>query len=220
MVSVGDPGRSEGLNPTGPQGPREAGRTRSGRGRIERQDAVQRAAQLAEILALVQAQGDEVVGHQKLRRLRPDPKTYLGRGAAAEVAARARECNANLLTLDAELSPSQARNLEDVAGIAVCDREAVILNVFLRHARTARARIQVEIAQLEYLRPRIRGLGLDMDQQARVFIPYAATEAIDSAYAECRVLEADAVERGLVLTLEGEAHVVARLQRAAKKEVR
>jgi GTP-binding protein HflX len=70
-----------------------------------------------------------------------------------------------MLVLDAELSPSQTRNIEDAAGIAVCDREAVILNVFLRHAKTRRAKIQVEIAQLEYLRPRIRGIGLDMDQQ-------------------------------------------------------
>jgi GTP-binding protein HflX len=68
--------------------------------------------------------------------------------------------------LDAELSPSQTRNLEDIVGIAGCDREAVILNVFLRHAKTRKARIQVEIAHLEYLRPRIRGIGLDMDQQA------------------------------------------------------
>ena len=70
-----------------------------------------------------------------------------------------------MLVLDAELSASQMRNLEDAAGIAICDREAIILNVFLRHARTRRAKIQVEIAQLEYLRPRIRGVGLDMDQQ-------------------------------------------------------
>jgi GTP-binding protein HflX len=129
-------------------------------------DSTQRAAQLAEIVALVETQGDHVVGHETLRRARPDPRTYLGRGAANEVAARARACAANMLVLDAELSPSQARNLEDVAGLPVCDREAVILNVFLRHASTARARVQVEIAQLEYLRPRIRGLGLDMDQQA------------------------------------------------------
>lgn len=128
-------------------------------------EPAQRQAQLAEILALVEAQGDQVVGHESLRRVRPDPKTYLGRGAAVDVANHARDCQASMLVLDAELSPSQARNLEDVAGIAVCDREAVILNVFLRHASTARARIQVEIAQLEYLRPRIRGLGLDMDQQ-------------------------------------------------------
>lgn len=129
-------------------------------------DEVQRDAQLTEILALVEAQGDRVVGQQTLKRPIPDPKTYLGRGAANEVAARAAECGADMLVLDAELSPSQARNLEDVAGLAVCDREAVILNVFLRHAKTRRARIQVEIAQLEYLRPRIRGLGLDMDQQS------------------------------------------------------
>jgi len=70
-----------------------------------------------------------------------------------------------MLVLDAELSPSQALNLEAAAGIPVADREAGILNVFLRHARTRRARIQVEVAQLEYLRPRIRGVGLDMDQQ-------------------------------------------------------
>jgi GTP-binding protein HflX len=129
-------------------------------------DETQRDAQLAEILALVRAQGDGVVGHQTLKRERPDPKTYLGRGAASDVAARARDCGADMIVVDAELSPSQARNLEDVVGLAVCDREAVILNVFLRNARTRRARIQVEIAHLEYLRPRIRGLGLDMDQQA------------------------------------------------------
>lgn len=127
---------------------------------------VQRDAQLAEILALVRAQGDGIVGHETLRRPIPDPRTYLGRGGANEVAARAAECGADMLVVDAELTPSQARNLEDVAGLPVCDREAVILNVFLRHARTQRARIQVEIAQLEYLRPRIRGLGLDMDQQS------------------------------------------------------
>ena len=129
-------------------------------------DDTQRDAQLGEILALVRAQGDAVVGHQTLRRERPDPKTYLGRGASADVAARARECGADMIVVDGELSPSQARNLEDVTGFAICDRENVILNVFLRNARTRRARIQVEIAHLEYLRPRIRGLGLDMDQQA------------------------------------------------------
>src|SRR5262249_9401771 len=95
----------------------------------------------------------------------PNPRTFLGKGMAEEVAARARAQGATMLVLDAELSPSQARNLEDIAGIPVADREAIILNVFLRHARTRRARIQVEVAQLEYLRPRIRGVGLDMDQQ-------------------------------------------------------
>ena len=128
-------------------------------------DPIARAAQLAEIVALVQHQGGRVVG-QEIRHLnKPDPRMLLGRGVARDLADRARENGATLLVLDAELSPSQTRNLEDAAGIPICDREAIILNVFLRHARTRRARIQVEIAQLEYLRPRIRGIGLDMDQQ-------------------------------------------------------
>lgn len=129
-------------------------------------DDTERDAQLAEILGLVRAQGDEVVGHETLHRARPEPRTYLGRGAAQRIAARASEHGADLLVVDAELTPSQTRNLEDVAGLSIQDRESVILNVFGRHARTRRAKIQVEIAHLEYLRPRIRGLGLDMDQQA------------------------------------------------------
>lgn len=123
-------------------------------------------ARMAEIVGLVRAQGDQIVGCETYRRARPDPRTFLGKGAAADIAARAAECGADMLVVDAELSPSQTRNLEDETGFAICDREAVILNVFARHARTRKARIQVEIAHLEYLRPRIRGLGLEMDQQA------------------------------------------------------
>lgn len=77
------------------------------------------------------------------------------------MAARAWACGARLLVLDAELSPSQTRNLGDLVGIPICDREAVILDVFLLHARTRRAKIQVEVAKLT----RIRGVGLDVDQQ-------------------------------------------------------
>jgi GTP-binding protein HflX len=128
-------------------------------------DPIVRAAQLAEIVSLVRSQGDRVVGQEVCHLAEPNPRTLLGKGAAEEAAARARAHGATMLVVDAELSPSQARNLEDVAGIPIADREAVILNVFLRHARTRRARIQVEAAQLSYLRPRIRGVGLDMDQQ-------------------------------------------------------
>ncbi|MCP4345638.1 MAG: GTPase HflX [Desulfobacterales bacterium] len=124
------------------------------------------SGQLAEIMSLVRTQGDHIVGHETVRLLKPNPRTLIGTGKSKEIAARATESGADLLVVDAELSPSQMRNLEDTAGIAVCDREAVILNVFMKHARTRRAKVQVEIAHLEYLRPRIRGLGLDMDQQA------------------------------------------------------
>lgn len=124
-----------------------------------------RSAQLDEIVKLVESQGGRIVGQEICRLAEPHPRTLLGRGTAEELAARARASGATMLVLDAELTPSQTRNLEDLAKIPICDREAIILNVFLRHARTRRARIQVEIAQLEYLRPRIRGMGLDMDQQ-------------------------------------------------------
>ncbi|HRI70360.1 MAG TPA: GTPase HflX [Polyangium sp.] len=124
-----------------------------------------RAAQLGEIVALVQSQGGRVVGQEICYLSQPNPRTLLGKGTAQEIASRARTNGATMLVLDAELSPSQTRNLEDLAGMPICDREAIILNVFLAHAKTRRARIQVEIAQLEYLRPRIRGMGLDMDQQ-------------------------------------------------------
>lgn len=127
---------------------------------------IQREARLAEILGLAEANGHAVVGHEMLVLARPHARTHLGPGIAAEVAERARAVGATLLVLDAPLSPSQTRNLEDLTGLAVSDREVVILGVFLRHASSRAARIQVQIAQLEYLRPRIRGLGLDMDQQA------------------------------------------------------
>jgi len=123
-------------------------------------------AQLAEMLGLVRGQGDRIVGQEIVTHKAPTPKTYIGQGMARDIAARANNAGADLLVLDAELSPSQMRNLEDTAGIRVSDREAVILNVFQRSARTRAARMQVEIAHLEYLRPRIRGLGLNMDQQA------------------------------------------------------
>ncbi|HEX2871648.1 MAG TPA: GTPase HflX [Polyangiaceae bacterium] len=128
-------------------------------------DPTARAAQLAEIVALVEHQGGRIVGQELCQLTQPHARTLLGKGAAQAIAERARAKGATMLVLDAELTPSQTRNLEDAVGMAICDREAVILNVFLKHARTRRAKIQVEIAQLEYLRPRIRGVGLDMDQQ-------------------------------------------------------
>lgn len=128
-------------------------------------EPIARAAQLAEMVALVEHQGGRVVGQELCYLTRPNARTLLGEGTAQAIVQRAREQGATMLVLDAELTPSQTRNLEDAVGMAICDREAIILNVFLRHARTRRAKIQVEIAQLEYLRPRIRGVGLDMDQQ-------------------------------------------------------
>jgi len=132
---------------------------------VRREDTDSARAQLAEITGLVDAQGDRVLGAETYVLNKPDARTYIRSGVAERISARARELGANMLVLDAELSPSQTRNLEEATGLPICDREAVILNVFERHAKTRRARLQVEIAHLEYLRPRIRGLGLNMDQQ-------------------------------------------------------
>ena len=125
-----------------------------------------RNAQLAEIVGLVGAQGGRVVGSETVKQRQPDPATVLRSGKAKAAAERAAGLGANMLIVDAECKPSQLRNLEDLAGMPVCDREGVILNVFLRHAKTQTARIQVEIAHLSYLKPLICGLGVDMDQQA------------------------------------------------------
>jgi len=122
-------------------------------------------AQLNELRGLVEAQGDTIVDAESHLLRKKDPRTYVGAGVAERAANAARSAGANMLVVDAELTPSQARNLEDLTGFAICDREAVILNVFRKHASTKRAALQVEIAQLEYLRPRIRGIGLNMDQQ-------------------------------------------------------
>jgi len=131
-----------------------------------RDDVGEPHAQLAEIASLVRTQGDRVVGTELHQLHRPDPRTLIRSGIAERIGVAARDAGADLLVVDAELTPSQTRNLEDATGLPVADREAVILNVFERHATTPRARAQVELAHLEYLRPRIRGIGLNMDQQA------------------------------------------------------
>lgn len=129
-------------------------------------DPLIQKAQLEEIVNLTEAQGAEIVGKETYLLNKLNPRSLIGKGTARELAERARDCGASMIVIDADLSPSQLRNLEDIAGMSICDREAIILNVFLKHASTKQARTQVEIAQLEYLRPRIRGIGINMDQQA------------------------------------------------------
>jgi len=176
-----------------------------------------RQAQLDEILGLVHAQGDPVCGHEIYGLSRINPRTLIGKGAAREIATRARGCKANLLVIDAELSPSQTRDLEDTAGIPVCDREAVILNVFRRNARTRRARIQVEIARLEYLRPRIRGIGIDMDQQAGLTGSRGPGESASELLA--RRLDGRLIELKKALRKPATAAEIQRRRRAAGKRI-
>ncbi|MDR2374540.1 MAG: GTPase HflX [Bifidobacteriaceae bacterium] len=123
-------------------------------------------ASLAELAALAETAGSEVLEAVLQRRDGPDPATYLGSGKAAELAALVAEVGADTVIADGELAPSQRRALEDVVKVKVVDRTAVILDIFASHAKSKEGRAQVELAQLEYLLPRLRGWGESMSRQA------------------------------------------------------
>jgi GTP-binding protein HflX len=113
---------------------------------------------LQELSSLVEAAGASVVGRVVQQRRAPDPNTWVGKGKAAEIAAEAGRAGADLVVADDELMPTQQRTLEEVTGRRVVDRSAVILDIFARHARTKEGRVQVELAQLQYQLPRLRGI--------------------------------------------------------------
>jgi GTP-binding protein HflX len=119
---------------------------------------------LAELRELASSAGAVVVGEVLQRRDRPDPATLIGRGKVIEVAAAAKMAEANVLIFDHELSSSQLRNLEREVDCRVVDRTQLILDIFARHARTREGQLQVELAQLEYLLPRLAGRGAQMSQ--------------------------------------------------------
>ncbi len=104
------------------------------------------------------AAGGEVVGRAIQKRRAPDPRTWVGKGKVVEVATAAKQMRVDLIVTDEELSPSQQRALERDLGVRVVDRSGVILDIFAKHARTKEGRVQVELAQLQYMRPRLRGL--------------------------------------------------------------
>jgi GTP-binding protein HflX len=113
---------------------------------------------LDELERLVETAGGAAVGRFIQARPAPDPATYIGRGSVEEIGRAAREKGAELVVFDDELSPGQVRNLEKQwDGVRVLDRPGVILDVFASHARTREARTQVELAQLQYLLPRLAG---------------------------------------------------------------
>ena len=113
---------------------------------------------LDELASLVEAAGAVVAGRVVQQRRAPDPNTWVGKGKAAEIVAECARVGADLVVCDDELTPRQQRGLEELAGRRVVDRSAVILDIFARHARTKEGRVQVEVAQLEYQMPRLRGI--------------------------------------------------------------
>jgi GTP-binding protein HflX len=113
---------------------------------------------LSELGELLRTAGVAVVGEMVQRREQPHPNSYLGPGKVAEAKAQAKECDANLIACDDELTARQERNLEEALGLPVVDRTTVILDIFASHAGSAEGKLQVELAQLEYNMARMRGL--------------------------------------------------------------
>lgn len=110
---------------------------------------------LRELAELADTAGAEVVGEMTQQIERPHPGTYLGSGKLQELAARVQELQATLVIFDDELSPSQGKNIEVAIGTRVMDRAELILDIFATRARSAEAKMQVELAQLEYMLPRL-----------------------------------------------------------------
>jgi len=119
---------------------------------------------LAELRTLALSAGAEVSGEFLQYRDRPDPATLIGKGKLEEIAGAAASVTADLLIFDHDLSASQQRNIEQVVNIRVIDRTQLILDIFARHARTREGQLQVELAQLEYMLPRLGGRGIEMSQ--------------------------------------------------------
>ncbi|MFG1913472.1 GTPase HflX [Micromonospora sp. NPDC048898] len=120
---------------------------------------------LAELAALAETAGSQVLEGLIQRRSRPDPATYIGRGKVDDLGAVVLSSGADTVICDGELSPSQLRNLEQRTKVKVVDRTALILDIFAQHAKSKEGKAQVELAQLEYLLPRLRGWGETLSRQ-------------------------------------------------------
>ncbi len=121
---------------------------------------------IRELAALAETAGSQVLDGVLQRRTSPDPGTYLGKGKAEELRGIVDATGADTVVCDGELSPSQRRGLEDVVKVKVIDRTALILDIFAQHAKSKEGKAQVELAQYEYLLPRLRGWGESMSRQA------------------------------------------------------
>ncbi len=119
---------------------------------------------LDELRALATSAGAEIAGEFTQRRDRPEPATLIGKGKLEEIAGAAASVSADVILFDHDLSPSQQRNIERVVHTRVIDRTQLILDIFARHARTREGQLQVELAQLEYMLPRLAGRGVEMSQ--------------------------------------------------------
>ena len=120
---------------------------------------------MAELKLLAETAGSQVLEALVQRRSKPDPATFIGRGKVGELREVVIATGADTVICDGELEPAQLRNLEDRVGVKVIDRTALILDIFAQHAKSAEGKAQVELAQLQYLRQRLRGWGGSLSRQ-------------------------------------------------------
>src|SRR5687768_8672186 len=123
-------------------------------------------ASMAELARLAETAGSEVLEGVVQRRDKPDSATYIGSGKVAELRAVVQATGADTVICDGELSPGQLRQLEEKLKVKVVDRTALILDIFAQHAQSKEGKAQVELAQLQYLMPRLRGWGESLSRQA------------------------------------------------------
>jgi GTP-binding protein HflX len=119
---------------------------------------------LEELRSLAGSAGAQIAGEFLQHRDKPDPATLIGKGKLEEIAGTAASAAADLILFDHDLTASQQRNIEQVVHIRVIDRTQLILDIFAKHARTREGQLQVELAQLEYMLPRLAGRGIEMSQ--------------------------------------------------------
>ncbi len=123
-------------------------------------------ASMAELAALAETAGSEVLEGLIQRRDKPDPSTYIGSGKAQELREVVLATGADTVICDGELSPAQLNALEKAVKVKVIDRTALILDIFAQHATSREGKAQVALAQMEYMLPRLRGWGESMSRQA------------------------------------------------------
>lgn len=119
---------------------------------------------MRELAELVDTAGGEVVGEMVQNRPMPEGATYLGEGKLMELKLAIEDTDATLVVFDDELSPIQLRNISDILGVRVLDRSMLILDIFAMRARSGEGKLQVELAQLKYQLPRLRGMGLELSR--------------------------------------------------------
>lgn len=120
---------------------------------------------MAELALLAETAGSEVLEAVYQRRQSPDPATYVGRGKVDAIREIVQATGADTVICDGELAPSQLRNLEDKVKVKVVDRTALILDIFAQHAKSKEGKAQVELAQLNYMKQRLRGWGGNLSRQ-------------------------------------------------------